>query len=104
MFDQLWEESPTIQKMRAEYRMKGLQEGRQEGRQQGRQEEIQSELQKLQQTLTKVVRATYPEFVDLAQQQASQIDNTDRFHFLIEHIVSAPNADTVRSLLESKTM
>ena len=35
MFDQLWEESPTIQKMRAEYLQKGIQKGRQEGRQEG---------------------------------------------------------------------
>jgi hypothetical protein len=90
MFDQLWEESPTIQKMREEYRMKGLQEGR------------QKELQALQQVLGNIVRKYYPDLVDLAQQQASHFDNPDRVQLLIQQVLNAPNADVVRWLLEQK--
>jgi predicted transposase YdaD len=100
MFDQLWEESPTIQKMREEYLQKGIQKGIQEGRQ----EELQEELQRLRQILMNIVRVKYPDLVDLAHQRASLVDNPDKFQFLIEHVVSAPNVDTVRWLLEPKPM
>ncbi len=49
MFDQSWEESPTIQRMREKYRVQGLQEGRQEG-----------ELLALLHMLVNVVRTRYP--------------------------------------------
>jgi hypothetical protein len=49
------------------------------------------------------VRAKYPDFVDLAQQQASLFDDPAQFQLLIERVVSAPNVETVRQLLEQKT-
>jgi hypothetical protein len=52
MFDQLWEENPTIQKMRAEYLQKG------------RQEERQRELQGLRHLLVSIVQPKYPVFLE----------------------------------------
>jgi predicted transposase YdaD len=52
MFDPLWEENPTIQKMRAESHMKG--------RQEGRQEERYRELQGLRHLLVSIVQPKYP--------------------------------------------
>ena len=69
MFDQLWEENPTIQKMRAEYLMKG----RQEGRQEGLQEERQRELQALRHLLVSIVQPKYPDLVDLAQSLSASL-------------------------------
>jgi flagellar biosynthesis/type III secretory pathway protein FliH len=95
MFDQLWEESPTIQKMRAESLQKGLQEGVQQGLQEG--------VQALQDTLVDVVRTKYPDLVDLAQQQASHFDKPDTLRLLIQQVLNASNADIVQFLLEQKT-
>jgi predicted transposase YdaD len=96
MFDQLWEENPTIQKMREDYRMKGFQEGHQEGLQEG--------LQTLQDTLVDVVRAKYPDLVDLAQQQASRFDKIAVLRLMIHKLINAPNADVARWLLEPETL
>ena len=104
MFDQLWEENPTIQKMRAEYRMKGLQEGLQKGLQEGRQEERQRELQGLRHLLVSIVQTKYPDLVDLAQQQAIHFDNLEALHLLIQQVATAPNADIVRWHIEQKAL
>jgi predicted transposase YdaD len=112
MFDRIWDESPTIQKMREEYRVKGhkeghkeglqkgLRKGRQEGLQKGRQEGIVA----LQHALVGIVRTKYPDLAELAQQQASHFDKPDALNLLIQEVAAAPNADTVRWLLEPRTM
>ena len=51
MFEQLWEESPTVQKMRAQYYEKG-------------------EVQTLQRTLVEFVQVRFPVLTELAQRQA----------------------------------
>jgi len=92
MFDQLWEESPTIQKMREEYRLKGRQEGIQEG------------IQELQHVLVDVVQIKYPDLADLAQQQASHFDKPEALRLLIQQVLTAPNTDFVRWLLNPGAM
>ncbi len=89
MFDQLFEESPMIQKMREQYREEGRQEGIQEG------------LQALQHSLVTVVRARYPDLAEFAQQQVGRFNKPDMLDLLIQQAVTAPNASTVRWLLES---
>jgi hypothetical protein len=86
MFDQLWEESPMVQKMREQYRVKGLQEG---------------EILALQRSLVNIVRVRYPELAEFAQQQVSHFNKPDMLDQLMQKVVTAPNADTARSLLES---
>jgi flagellar biosynthesis/type III secretory pathway protein FliH len=105
MFDQLWEESPMIQKMREQYRMQYRQEGLQEGLQEGRLEGLQQGLQLgrlegLQTLLVKSIQNKYPDLADFAQQQAKRLDKADTLELLIQQVISASNADAVRWLLE----
>jgi predicted transposase YdaD len=95
MFDQLFEESPMIQRMREEYLVKGRQEGIQEGR--------QEELQRLQRLLINVVRARYPDLAELAQLQVDHCKKPDALELLIQQVVTAPNESTARWLLEAGT-
>jgi hypothetical protein len=87
MFDQLFEESPMIQKMREEYRVQGLQEG----------------LLALQRSLVNVVRAKYPDLAELAQQQAPHFNKPDTLELLIQQVMIAPNASAARGILEAGT-
>ena len=80
MFDQLFEESPMIQKIRE-----------------------QSEMNALRRMLVNVVRVRYPDLAEFAQQQVSHFDKPDALELLIEQVVTAPDASTVRWLLESDT-
>jgi hypothetical protein len=88
MFDQLFEESPMLQKMREQSREQGFEQG---------------EMRALQRTLVIVVRARYPDLAELAQQQAGHFDKPDALDLLIQKVVTAPDASTVRWLLESDT-
>ena len=106
MYDQLWEESPMIQKMREQYWEKGLQEGLQKGLQEGLQKGLQEgrqegRLEGLQIFLINVVQTKYPDLAELVQQQASHFDKPDMVELLIQQVITAPNADTVRWLLKS---
>lgn len=96
ILDPLWEENPTTQKMRAEYRMKGLQEGLQKER--------QREIQRLRHLLVSIIQPNYPDLVELAQQQAIHFDNPELLHLLIQQAANDPNTDIVRWHLEQKTM
>jgi predicted transposase YdaD len=107
MFDQLWEESPMIQKMREQYRVQGLEQGLERGRLQGLQEGRQKGLQEgevlaLQRSLVNIVRAKYPDLAKFAQQQAVHFDKPNTLDLLIEQVAAAPDASTVCRLLVSE--
>jgi flagellar biosynthesis/type III secretory pathway protein FliH len=106
MFEQLFNESPTIQNIREEALGKGVQKGLQEGLQKGRQEGLQEGLQKgqllaLQDLLVTSVHARYPALAVLARTSVSRCDQTDALKLLILQVMTAPNADAVRRLLEA---
>jgi hypothetical protein len=84
MFDQLFEESPMIQKLRQQYFEQG-------------------EMRTLQRTLINIVRTRYPDLAELAQQQAGRFDKPDVLELLIQQVVATPDANTARWLLESST-
>jgi hypothetical protein len=84
MFDQLFEESPMIQKMREQY----LEQG---------------EMRALQRMLVNVVRKRYPDLAGFAQQQASHFNKPDALELLIQKVMTAPNASAAHWLLESDT-
>jgi hypothetical protein len=84
MFDQLFEESPMIQKMRE-------------------QSHEQGEVDALQRTLVNVVRARYPDLAEFAQQQAGHFNKPDALDLLIQQVVTAPNASAVLWLLATDT-
>jgi hypothetical protein len=76
MYDRLWEESPKVQKIRAE-----------------------SEVQAMQRMLVSVVKARFPALTQLAQEQAVQINSPDTLDLLVQKIATAPDEDMVRWLL-----
>src|SRR5271157_5803070 len=94
LFDYLWETSPTVQKMREEYKMKGRQEGRQEGRLEG--------MKALQDVLVNLVRTKFPELADYAQQRVRQLGDLDRLNLLTQKMLTAPDVAAARWLLESE--
>ena len=112
MYEQLFEESPTIQqalqrltekrvaevsqKVRQEAHQAGLQEGRQEGRQAG--------LLALQDLLVDSVEGRYPDLAELARERAGHFDQLDGLKRLIQQVMIAPDADAVRRHLEAGTV
>ena len=71
MYDRLWEESPKVQKIRAE-----------------------SEVQAMQRMLVSVVKARFPTLTQLAQEQAVQINSPDTLDLLVQKIRRLPLTKT----------
>ena len=98
MYDPLWEDHPKVKKIRAESeekgRVKGIAEGRTEGRTEG-------ELRASQRILVNVVKARFPDLVELARQKASQISKPDVLTYLIEQVSTAPDENVARWLLST---
>ncbi len=84
MFDQLFEESPMIQKLCQQYFEQG-------------------EMRALQRTLVNVVRARYPDLAELAQQQACRFNTSGVLELLIRQAVTVPDANTAQWLLTTGT-
>ena len=82
MFEQLWEESPTVQKMRAQYYEKG-------------------EVQTRQQTLVEFVQVRFPALTELAQRQAQTCKNAEALHTVTQQLYAAPDVSAAQRLLES---
>ncbi len=99
-FNELWDSSPTVQKMRDQYRIQFLEQGRQEGIQEGLQK---GGLLALQDLLVSHVQERYPELAALARTSAGHADSLDALKLLIQQVMTASNADTVRGLLEAGT-
>ena len=83
MFDKLWEESPTVQKMREQSYHEG-------------------EVQSSQRTLVDIVHVRFPELTEVAQKQAKLCKKPDILALLIRQIVTAPDVKTAQWLLELK--
>ncbi len=102
MFEQLFNESPTIQNIREQSLVKGEQKGLQKGLQEGEQKGLQKGgLLALQDLLVSHVQGHYPELAALARTSADRFDQLDALKLLIPQVISAPNADAVRGLLEA---
>ena len=84
MSEQLFEESPMIQKLRQRSREQALE---------------QDAIQALQRTLVNVVRVRYPHLADLAQKQASYFNTPGALELLIRKALTAPDASTAQWLL-----
>ena|SRR5215469_3168892 len=80
MYDRLWEENPKVQQIRAESEAKG-------------------EVQAMRRMLISVVKARFPALVELAQEQALQINSPDALDLLVQKIATAPDEQMVRWLL-----
>jgi hypothetical protein len=82
MFNDLWEESPRVQKERTEYYARGA-------------------VQQEQRTLVRVVQARFPELADFAQKQAEVCTKLDVLENITQQLVIAPDSKTAQQLLGS---
>ena len=80
MYDALWEESPRIQKIRAE-------------------SEAKAALQAAQTMFVNIVSARFPNLTEQAKVKAEQINNPAELNILARKVVVASDEDTVRWLL-----
>jgi hypothetical protein len=78
MYDQLWEESPKVQRMR-----------------------VESEIQELQRAIVKVVKARFPALEELAQEQITHINSLDKLDVFVQQVSTVPDENTTRWLLKS---
>ena len=108
MFDQLWEQSQTVQKMREQMReqlteqlhKQYYEEGIVQGIMQGKTE---GEIETLQRRLMDVVRIKFPDLTDLAQKQVKLFDNPGALDLLFDKMLTVPDSKTAQWLLESNS-
>src|SRR5713226_9695010 len=87
-FDSLLDESPFVQKRKAEAEEKGIEKGIEQGRAEG-----------LQKAVVAIVRLRFPDLTEFAQQQVVKINKPDVLDYLIDQVSFAPNEAIVRQLL-----
>jgi len=80
MYDKLWEESPRIQKIRAE-------------------SEAEGEVRAAQRMLISYVKLRFPALVELAQEELSRINSLETLDLLAQKVYTAPDEAAVRWLL-----
>jgi hypothetical protein len=99
MFDQLWDESPRVKKMKEQFRVRAREQT---------QREVEREVEKarketLQRALVSFVHARFPDLTAFAQQQVKLFDEPAALDLLIQKIATAPDAKTARWLLDSSS-
>jgi predicted transposase YdaD len=92
MLYDILEDSPAFKALKNKGRQEGLQEGRQEGRQEG-------QLEALQQALTGIVQARFPQMGRLTKRLAGTIDNTEMLQDLIVKMSMAQTIEEARQQL-----
>jgi hypothetical protein len=90
MFDQLWDESPMVKKMKKQ----SFDEGEAKG-------EVKGEVQGVRRSLVKYVQRKFPELTELAQAKSTLLHDFDALEVLYEQIQDATSAQTVQQLLVS---
>ena len=99
MFEQLWEESPTVQKMRAEYYQKGEVIGREKGEVIGMEKGRAEGIEELQRTLVECVQAKFPALTELAQRQAQLCKKLEVLGPVTRQLLVAQDAEAAQKLL-----
>jgi len=102
MFDQLWDESPRVQKMKERWYEQVQNKVKQEVEQEIK-EKKSIETETLRRTLLSIIHARFPNLSEFAQQQVKQFDKPDALDLLIQKIATAPDANMARWLLDSST-
>jgi hypothetical protein len=98
MFDQLWDESPRVQKTREQARKEGMQEAERELK-----ERAEIEAKTLRRALVSLIHVRFPDLSEFAQQQVELFDKPEVLNLLIQKIGTAPDANVARWLLDSST-
>ena len=96
--DDLFEQSPYIQKKKEEGREIGMKEGREIARIEGHQRGLVVGLQK---AFVTIVQGRFPPLAKLAQQGIVQITKPDQLDLLLKEIVYAPDEATALWILST---
>jgi predicted transposase YdaD len=88
MYNNLWDQSPIIQQMKAASRAEGEGEG-----------EAKGEIKGLQNGIVDVVTAHFPLLADLARQRVAQMNDTKNLRGLLVQISTVPDEARARLLL-----
>ncbi len=100
--DDFLEQSPYVQKKKAEGREIGLEEGREIGLEEGREIGLEEGLAKgLQKALLTIVQRQFPPLTELAHKRVMQITKPDALDLLLKQILNAPDEATARSILNT---
>ena len=83
MFEQLFNESPMIQKIR--------------------EQERQESIQNLQLLIVGAVQRKYPVLAEFARQQVSRLSKPETLNKIILRLMDGPDANTIRGMLKSMT-
>ena len=102
MYDQLWDESPRVQKMRAQSREQGRKEAKEEAEIEAK-AKAEIEAKALRRALVTMIHARFPNLTEFAQRQVELFDNPGALDLLIRQISTAPDASIARWLLDSST-
>ena len=95
-FDSLLDESPFVQKRKAEAEEKGIEKGIEQGIEKGIE---QGRTEGLQKAVVAIVRLRFPDLTEFAQQQVVKINKPDVLDYLIDQVSFAPDETIIRQLL-----
>jgi hypothetical protein len=84
MYNNLWDQSPIIQRMKAASEAVG---------------EAKGEIKGLRKALINVVRIRFPRLTELARERAEQITDAEKLNTMIEQILTAPDEENAHVLL-----
>ncbi len=84
MYNNLWDQSPIIQQMKASSKAEGKAEGK---------------LEALQERVVNTVQLRFPALVALARQKVAQVDKLELLKKLHDQIILAPDETSARLLL-----
>ncbi len=102
MYDQLWDESPRVQRMKAQIREQALKEGKEKEKQEIK-ERTEIEARAFRRALVSMIQARFPNLTEFAQRQVELFDEPAALDLLIQKIATAPDANIARWLLDSST-
>jgi hypothetical protein len=105
MYDQLWEESPRVQKMKVRLSEEADKKAEQKKKEeeQKKKERAEVEVKVLRQALLGLIHGRFPDLSEFAQKQVGLFDDPAVLNLLIRKIAAAPDANTARWLLDLST-
>jgi len=98
MFQQLWDEDPWIQEMKAEAQAKGLAEGKAEGKAEG---EASGALTRARWDVLRYIQKRFPKLVTQTQEKVEQLKDIAALDELLDQVYDAFNEEDVLAALSN---
>ncbi len=95
MYDDLMENDPEMQRLRAKYKTEGLAEGKVEGKAEGK---VEGKAEGMQETILTFVEARFPALTKQARQRISQMRDADELRNLFGQLISISDEVKAREL------